>query len=256
MHEQVFGKNSADRASGAAASPEFAIKRGRKTMLFGKHLNKYYLKYLPAFLLGIIALLVVDYMQLLRPEIYRMVINGLIDGSVEIDGVVHDFDMAFLLNSTAVFCIDRNKYFDMLQIADDNTAESQLKWCEYVLTGLNNEMSKVSKLMDKKFFNEKIVQPAINKAFDLHFISNEYKLVLELVLNAPSGFVKSKDIQMLLKDKTKRQITTLISKMLEADLLQKLEPNSRLYMLNLFSKDLARGVIESLYNEQFISVQE
>ena len=168
----------------------------------------------------------------------------------------YGFDMAYLLNSTAVFCIDRNKYFDMLQIADDNTAESQLKWCEYVLTGLNNEMSKVSKLMDKKFFNEKIVQPAINKAFDLHFISNEYKLVLELVLNAPSGFVKSKDIQMLLKDKTKRQITTLISKMLEADLLQKLEPNSRLYMLNLLSKDLARGVIEALYNEQFISVQE
>ena len=150
----------------------------------------------------------------------------------------YGFDMAYLLNSTAVFCIDRNKYFDMLQIADDNTAESQLKWCEYVLTGLNNEMSKVSKLMDKKFFNEKIVQPAINKAFDLHFISNEYKLVLELVLNAPSGFVKSKDIQMLLKDKTKRQITTLISKMIEADLLQKLEPNSRLYMLNLFRSNV------------------
>lgn len=67
-------------------------------MLFGKHLNKYYLKYLPAFLLGIVALLVVDYVQLLMPEIYRMVINGLIDGSVEIDGVVHDFDMAFLLD--------------------------------------------------------------------------------------------------------------------------------------------------------------
>ena len=67
-------------------------------MIFGKHLNKYYLKYLPAFLLGILALLVVDYMQLLMPEIYRMVINGLIDGVVEVDGVEYVFDMTFLLD--------------------------------------------------------------------------------------------------------------------------------------------------------------
>ena len=68
------------------------------SMIFGKHLNKYYLKYLPAFLVGILALLVVDYMQLLMPEIYRMVINGLIDGVVEVDGVEYVFDMTFLLD--------------------------------------------------------------------------------------------------------------------------------------------------------------
>lgn len=67
-------------------------------MIFGKHLNKYYVKYLPAFILGIIALLVVDYMQLVMPEIYRMVINGMIDGAVVIDGVEHPFDMNFLLD--------------------------------------------------------------------------------------------------------------------------------------------------------------
>ena len=48
--------------------------------------------------MGIIALLVVDYMQLLIPELYRMIINGLVDGRVELDGVEHVFDMAFLLD--------------------------------------------------------------------------------------------------------------------------------------------------------------
>ena len=67
-------------------------------MLFGKHLNKYYVRYLPAFILGILALLVVDYMQLLMPEIYRMVINGLVDGAVTLDNVEYVFDMDFLLN--------------------------------------------------------------------------------------------------------------------------------------------------------------
>ena len=168
----------------------------------------------------------------------------------------YGFDMAYLLNSTAVFCIDRNKYFDMLQIADDNTNESSLAWCEYVLNGINTEMSKVSKLMNREFFNEKIVKPAINKAYELHFISIEYKQVLELALNSPSGLIKSKDIQETLKEKTTRQVTTIINKMVEADLLQKPEVNSRLYMLNLLSKDLARGIIESLHREQFISVEE
>lgn len=168
----------------------------------------------------------------------------------------YGFDMAYLLNSTAVFCIDRNKYFDMLQIADENTNESSLAWCEYVLNGINTEMSKVSKLMNREFFNEKIVKPAINKAYELHFISTEYKQVLELALNSSSGLIKSKDIQETLKEKTTRQVTTIINKMVEADLLQKPEANSRLYMLNLLSKDLARGIIESLHREQFISVEE
>ena len=167
----------------------------------------------------------------------------------------YGFDMAYLLNSTAVFCMDRNKYFDMLQKADNGTNEGQLAWCEYVLNGINNEMSKVSNLMNKTFFSEKIVKPAINRAYDLHFISNEYKQVLLLSLNQDNSLIKSADIQKLLKDKTTRQVTSLITKMVETGLLTKPEPKSRMYMINLLSKDLARGVIEALYNEKFISIE-
>jgi len=67
-------------------------------LIFGKHINKYYLRYLPAFLLGLIALVVVDYVQLMIPEFYGSVINGLEYGFVEIDGVTHTFDMNFLLD--------------------------------------------------------------------------------------------------------------------------------------------------------------
>lgn len=168
----------------------------------------------------------------------------------------YGFNMAYLLNSTAVFCIDRNKYFDMLQLADENTEESQLKWCEYVLNGLNQELSKVANLMDKRFFIDKIVMPAINRALELHFINQDYKKVLELALKKEDGLIKSKDIQGVLKDKTTRQVTTLIANMVKSGLLQKFEPNSRLYMINLFSKDLAYGVINALYKENFIGEKE
>ncbi len=67
-------------------------------MLFGKHINKYYLKYSPALLLGILSLIMVDYMQLIVPELYRTVINGINDGVVLKDGVAVPFDMNFLLD--------------------------------------------------------------------------------------------------------------------------------------------------------------
>ncbi len=66
-------------------------------MIFGKYINKYYLKYSPILFLGILALLLVDYFQLEIPELYRMVINGANTGKVEYEGVIYDFDMDFLL---------------------------------------------------------------------------------------------------------------------------------------------------------------
>ncbi|MBQ8726782.1 MAG: ABC transporter ATP-binding protein [Clostridia bacterium] len=67
-------------------------------MIFGKYVNKYYLKYGHLLLLGIIALIAVDYFQLEIPEFYRMIINGVTYGRVEVDGVEVPFDGAFLLD--------------------------------------------------------------------------------------------------------------------------------------------------------------
>ena len=67
-------------------------------MLFGKHINRYYLKHLPTLLLGIIALVVVDYFQLIVPELYKMVINGVNNGYVEQGGEQVVFNMDFLLD--------------------------------------------------------------------------------------------------------------------------------------------------------------
>lgn len=67
-------------------------------MIFGKHINRYYLKYAPMLLLGVLALLAVDYFQLEIPELYRMVINGVNDGRVVLGGEIHDFDLDFLLD--------------------------------------------------------------------------------------------------------------------------------------------------------------
>ena len=67
-------------------------------MIFGKHINRYYLKYAGWLLLGLVSLVMVDYLQLEIPKLYRMVINGMNTGAAEVDGMQTAFDMDFLLD--------------------------------------------------------------------------------------------------------------------------------------------------------------
>lgn len=67
-------------------------------MVFGKYINRFYFKYGGWLLLGLLSLIVVDYMQLVVPNLYQMVINGINDGGVMVDGVWETFNMDFLLD--------------------------------------------------------------------------------------------------------------------------------------------------------------
>ncbi|MBD5508404.1 MAG: ABC transporter ATP-binding protein [Lachnospiraceae bacterium] len=71
-------------------------------MIFGKHINRYYRKYGPLLLIGIAALIFVDYFQLILPELYRIVVNGMNGGLVEIDGKLVPFTMEVLLDEVCL----------------------------------------------------------------------------------------------------------------------------------------------------------
>ena len=66
-------------------------------MIFGKHINRYYLKFMPSLLLGLLTLVMVDYLQLIVPNLYQQVINGINTGFVTVSGEQLAFDMDFLL---------------------------------------------------------------------------------------------------------------------------------------------------------------
>ena len=66
-------------------------------MIFGKHINRYYGKYAAWLLLGLVALIAVDYLQLIIPSLYATVINGINDGYVVHGGVEYVFDMDYVV---------------------------------------------------------------------------------------------------------------------------------------------------------------
>lgn len=74
-------------------------------MIFGKHINRYYIKHGPLLLVGIAALILVDYFQLILPELYRIVVNGMNGGLVEAGGTLVPFTMDVLLNDVCLRAI-------------------------------------------------------------------------------------------------------------------------------------------------------
>ncbi len=67
-------------------------------MIFGKHINRYYLRYAPMLILGALALFLVDYMQLIIPELYSAVIEGLETGFVTDGSNSIRFDISYVLD--------------------------------------------------------------------------------------------------------------------------------------------------------------
>ncbi len=67
-------------------------------MIFGKHINRYYLKYALMLIFGLAALIMVDVLQLEIPKFYRMVINGMDTGVVDVAEGQVPFDLDFLLD--------------------------------------------------------------------------------------------------------------------------------------------------------------
>ncbi len=63
-------------------------------MIFGKHINRYYLKHAAAILFGLIWLIVVDTLQLEIPALYQMVIDGVNAGHVNGE----PFNLTFLVD--------------------------------------------------------------------------------------------------------------------------------------------------------------
>jgi len=67
-------------------------------LIFGKHINRYYLRFAPRLLLGLVTLIMIDYLQLIIPNLYQLVVNGMNEGFIVENGVQVPFTMDFLLD--------------------------------------------------------------------------------------------------------------------------------------------------------------
>ncbi len=161
------------------------------------------------------------------------------------------FDKISLLNPAAVFCINREQYFTNLAKADTGTEDGLLEWCRFVLSGLFSELTKLRRLLDGTYFRSSILKPAVGYASSHELISEDEAKILNLSISNDDNLIMARDIAEILPERTSRQITYIINKMIDNDLLQKETNTARKYLINLHHKHIMRGIIERLSIEGF-----
>ena len=156
-----------------------------------------------------------------------------------------------VLNPTAVFCNDRDKYYAMLGCADQGTNEGLEQWCIYVLQGILEELRKVDQLTNFSFLSSKILTPALAYAKERELITAMEEKILHIA--ASKGIAKKADLIAAMPNMTDAQRTYQIKKLVERNMLQPISEGARQYSIGFSNNYLIRGVILALTNEGFIS---
>jgi len=158
-----------------------------------------------------------------------------------------------ILNPAAIFCMDRQEYYDKLSIADTGEDIKLIEWCEYVLIGLKGEIEKIDKLLDKEFLVNKILLPVFNISLDNKLIDEQEFKILKHVVNSPEMKIKSKDLTTILNEGRNVQRSRVINKLKLKKMITPLSKQGRIYTVNFSNNYLLRGIIEILSKEGFVS---
>lgn len=150
-----------------------------------------------------------------------------------------------LFNPTAIFAGDRNKYYDMLALADDYKDKHILEWCEYFLSGVRNEIKKSESLADADFVNKKILLPSVDRMEKAGVVSKLEGNILGRAVRL--GAIKASDI----KDLWGREVTSVaiaqqIKKLRDRNLIKATHEGGREYEISFENSELTRVTLEQM----------
>lgn len=155
-----------------------------------------------------------------------------------------------VLNPTAVFCNDRDRYYAMLEEADVGTPVALEAWCIYVLQGILDELRKVDRLTDFTYLTDNVLLPAIAVARERELITATEAHILQI--GARKGIAKAADLGVAMPGMTTAQRTYQIRKLVERKMLLPIKEGARQYTLGFSNSSLLRGIIRTLSEEGFI----
>jgi len=157
-----------------------------------------------------------------------------------------------ILNPTAIFCMDRDKYYEMLALADSGEADNVLAWCFYVLDGLKTEIEKIDKLLDLSYMTTNILIPSLTFALEREHITQREFSILYAVVAGQKMIIKSADLERIIGKESSVQRSRIIKKLKEKQMLMPLKENGRIYTIGFANNYLLRGVTHVLRENGFI----
>lgn len=164
--------------------------------------------------------------------------------------IVRLFDVrqSRLFNPTAVFCSDRNKYYEMLKVADSKNNEAMVQWCAFVLQGLLDELQKTEKLTDINYVRKYILEPALQDSLHTGVIGKAIYSALQVSLEKP--VFQASDIADIWPNAYTR--SRYIRSMLKAGFIAPISEGARKYYLKFAGSPLMVSLIRALNQQGFL----
>ncbi len=159
-----------------------------------------------------------------------------------------------IINPTAVFCSNRNDYYENLSKADSGKRQGILDWCEYVLRGLRDEIEKIDKLSDYDYLKREILMPTLNHALERRYVTDVEVKILKKVID--NQVMQANDIKDLFHGKHDSEISRQIKKLIEKKMLIPEKDGARKYIIRFDNNFLLRGIIKTLGEKGFLPIQD
>lgn len=155
-----------------------------------------------------------------------------------------------IINPTAVFCSNRNDYYENLSKADLGTDEEILSWCEYVLKGLKEEIEKIDKLSDYDYLRKEILLPSLVHSLEREYITAVESKILRKVIELQ--VIQASDLKKIFAGKVSAEISRQIKKLINKKMLIPEKEGARKYIIRFDNNFLLRGVIKTLGEKGFL----
>lgn len=159
-----------------------------------------------------------------------------------------------ILNPTAIFCSNRDKYYNKLACADVGTEEGILEWCSYVLEGLKEEIEKIDRLADYTYLKKEILQPTLQYALDHQHITEMESKILKKALEKQT--IQAADIKEFFPGKLGSEISRQIRRLINKNMLTPETKNGKKYFIRFDNSYLLRGIIKALSQRDFLPIKD
>ena len=160
-----------------------------------------------------------------------------------------------IINPVAVFCSNRDAYYNFLSKVDHNGESGIIDWVTYMLTGLKTEIEKIDKLTDYSTLKKILLYPALQDALSNKYVTDDAYKILKLVVDAQGQTIQSSDISPIFPGKTSSDRSRIIRALVTQGMLIPIHSGARKYTICFANNYLLRSVLKVLDKEGFLPEQ-
>lgn len=165
-----------------------------------------------------------------------------------------DEDGMRILNPSSIFCMDRQDYYNKLAKADNGSKAGLEEWCLYVAKGIQSEVARVMKLLDRDYAVTNLINPALKKAHTDKYINDEEYAVLKVAMD--KNIFQAQDLKGIfgISPSDAVQISRVLASMRGKNLIMIHPKYKKKYVIRFANNYLLRNVLDEMNNNDLLPI--